>query len=180
MYAPHEPPPGSPLVRPQHLGAQPSVRSSIPKVIGILAIVFSSLGLLGSLAVTFGMEDDMRKYDVTRELLGGFGTWMMIYMVLGLALFGVHLAAGILSVKYSSGAPSWMTFYGIAALALVVADVAVSIATFPKGHGYGHKVVYEAFVYPRLGLAVLAVPWPIIALVMMNQRSARMSCAPRM
>lgn len=179
MYAPHEPPPGAPLVRPQHLGADPSVRSSIPKVIGILAIVFSSLGLIGTLAVTFGMEDDLRKYDLTRELLGGFGTWMSIYLVLGLALFGVHLAAGILSVKYSPAAPSWMTFYGVAALALLVADVAIAEATFPSGR-YGHEAVYEAFVYPRIGLAVLALPWPIVVLSLMNQRSARMACAPRM
>jgi hypothetical protein len=179
MYAPNEPPPGAPLVRPQLLGAEPSARSGIPKVIGILAIVFASLGLIGSLAVTFGLEDDMRRYDLSRELLGGFGTWMLIYMVLGTALFGVHLAAGILSVKYSPAAPSWMTFYGIAAIALVIADVAIAITTFPSGHGLLHSTVYEAFVYPRLGLAVLALPWPIIALVMMNQRSARMACAPR-
>jgi hypothetical protein len=177
MYAPHEPPPGSPLVRPQHLGADPSVRSSIPKVIGILAIVFSGLGLIGTLAVTFGMDDDLRKHGLTRELLGGFGTWMQIYMVLGAALFGVHLAAGILSVKYSPAAPSWMTFYGVAALALLIADIAISEATFPSG--LGREEVYEDFVYPRIGLAVLALAWPIIVLSMMNQRSARMACAPR-
>ena len=178
MYArePLLPPPGGPLVRPPYLGME-SHRSSIPKVIGILAIVFASLGLLGSLAMTFGFDEEMQKYAVTREQLGGFGTWMLVYLIIGVALFGAHLTAGIASVRYAASAPSWMTFYAIAAIALVVADVAVPIATFPSGSGFLHKAMYEDFVYPRIGLAILALPWPIIALVMMNQRSARLACA---
>jgi hypothetical protein len=166
-------------LRPAHLGPDRR-RSAIPKVIGILAIVFASLGILGSLATALGVEDEMMTaYGVTREDLGAFGTWMLVYLALAAVVFGVHLTAGIQSVRYTASAPRWMTLYGILAIALIVTDIIVSMATFPDGAGFVRRALYEDLVYPRFGLAVLALPWPIIALVLMNQPLARLACAAK-
>jgi hypothetical protein len=173
----------APLTRPAHL--RPELlgpdrrRSVIPKVAGILAIVFASLGLLGSLSTVLGVDDDMLVHGVTREGLGAFGTWMLAYLALAAAVFAVHLTAGIQSVRYAASAPRWMTLYGALAIALIVTDFIVSMTTFPDGRGFLHQKMYEDLVEPRFGLAVLALPWPIIALVLMNQHSARLACAAK-
>jgi hypothetical protein len=164
-----------PLVRPGHFGEQPR-RSAIPRVVGILAIIFASFGLLGTLGITFGGEDDLKRLDVTRQLLGSFGTWVYVAGGLGVLLFAIHLTAGIQAVRYAPSAPRWMTIYGVFALVLLAADVGISMATFPEGQGFLRRALYEHFVYPRIGLAVLALPWPIVALALINQRSARLSC----
>ena len=164
-----------PLLRPPYFVGEPP-RSAIPKVIGILAIVFASFGVLGTLGLTFGMEDELSRYRITRDALGSFGTWMIVSGVFGFALFGVHLTMGIQAVRYAPSAPRWATIYGVLAIALVLADIIVSMATFPDGHGYRHRQAYEDLVYPRIGLAIFALPWPIIALILMNVRGARRSC----
>lgn len=169
--------PAGPLNRPDHL--RPVTRSAIPKVVGILGIIFASFGIFGSIATAVGVDDAMWKFDTSRESLGAFGTWTLVYVAIAAALFAVHLTGAIQSVRYAPSAPRWMTLYGILALALIAADVAVSMATFPGGGGYRHEAFYEELVYPRFGLAVLALPWPIIVLALMNQRSARLACAGR-
>lgn len=173
----------APLTRPAHL--RPALvgpdrhRSAIPKVVGILAIVFASLGLIGSLSTAFGVDDDMLAHGTTRDGLGAFGTWMLAYVALAAVVFAVHLTAGIQAIRYAASAPRWMTVYGALAIALVVADFIVSMTTFPEGSGFLHQKLYEDLVEPRFGLAVLALPWPIIALVLMNQHSARLACAAK-
>jgi hypothetical protein len=176
-------PAAAPLTRPAHLrpellGADRR-RSAIPKVAGILAIVFASLGLLGTLSTVIGVDDDMLAHGATRASLGAFGTWMFAYVALAAVVFAVHLTAGIQSVRYAASAPRWMTVYGALAIALVVADFIISMTTFPEGSGFLHQKLYEDLVYPRLGLSILALPWPIIALVLMNQQSARLACAAK-
>ena len=163
------------LTRPDHLESR---RSSIPKVVGILGIIFSAFGIIGSLAMTFGPADALRRFDATSNMLGGFGTWMNVYMVIAALLFGLHLTGAIQSIRYAPSAPRFMTLYGVLALVLLAADIALSIALFPDGRGFMRRALYEEMVYPRLGMAVLALPWPIIALALMNSKSARAACAP--
>jgi hypothetical protein len=149
-------------------------RSSIPRVIGILAIVFASLGLVGALTLSFGVDEDLARRGTTRENFGAFGSWTLAYAPLAGLVFAVHLTAGIQSMRYAASAPRWMTIYGALAIALVLTDLAVSVATFP--HLTSQKL-QEDLLDPRLGLAVLSLPWPIIAIVLMNQRTARLACA---
>lgn len=167
------------LARPPYLSPE-TPRSSIPKVIGVLAIVFACLGAfgaLGALGMAISAEDEMRKFGLAAEELGAFGTWIYAYVLLSVALFAVHLAAGIQSVRYAASAPRWMTIYGVLAIALVVTDLIVSFAAIPRGDGHGREALYQNLFMPRLSLAILGMPWPIIALVMMNLRSARLACS---
>ena len=75
-------------------------RSPIPKVVGILAIVFAGLGLVTSLTLTLGFEKEFRRFGITKHDLGSFGTWMNVTMLPALAVFALHLTGGIMSLKY--------------------------------------------------------------------------------
>ena len=148
-------------------------RSSIPKVVGILAIVFASLGLLVALVMPWGITDELPKLALTTDVLGTFWTWTKIWTALSIGLFGLHLAGGILAACYARRAPLLLTLYGALALALAIADVVLSVTTFPSGLS---TEVFDNTAGPRIALAVVSVPWPIVVLALINQRSARQSC----
>jgi hypothetical protein len=151
---------------------EPTVRSAKPKVIGILAIIFASFGLL-SAAVPLGMEDEMRRHHVTWSSLGAYGTWLGIWVVRSLVISGLHLAGGIQAVRYRSSGPRLLTIYGVLALVLIAVDLAASVLTF--GGSFGSRA-FEDLVMPRFGLDILALAWPIVVLAVINTRSARQSC----
>jgi hypothetical protein len=155
---------------------EPTPRSATPKVVGILAIVFASLGLLTA-TLPLGMFEDIDVYVANAGPIDDYLTWLLINSLAGLLLFGVHLTAGIFSVRYSARAPRWMTAYGIAAIVLGIVDIVVSVMTFPEGPSSRVCAVgFDDLVGPRITLAAIALPWPIVALVLMNMRSAKQSC----
>ena len=53
----------------------------------------------------------------------------------------------------------------------------VSVLTFPEGPSSRVCAVgFDELVGPRIALAAIALPWPIIAVVLMNMRNAKQSC----
>jgi len=150
----------------------PIPRSKIPKVVGILAIIFASFGILTA-TVPLGMQDDLRHHHVTWSELGSYATWMIVWVVLGLAISGVHLAGGIAALRYRRIGPKLLTIYAIAALVLIALDVGVSLKSFPLP---ASSLAFDDLVVPRLGLDFLALPWPIVVLALINGRNARESC----
>src|SRR5258708_5547389 len=82
----------------------PIARSKIPKVVGILAIIFSSVGFLTA-TIPLGMLDDMRLHHLTWSDLGSYASWIIVWLVLGLAVSGVHLAGGISALRYRRSGP---------------------------------------------------------------------------
>jgi hypothetical protein len=125
------------------------------------------------------MQDDIALYVQTAGPLDDYVTWLLVHSILCILLFGVHLTAGILSLRYSFRAPRWITLYGVAALVLIVTDIVVSVITFPGGPSGGARVCeigFDQLVGPRIALAAVALPWPIIALALMNTRAAKQSC----
>ena len=148
-------------------------RSGIPKVVGILAIVFASLGLLVTLVIPWGIHEELPKHGLTTDALGTFWTWTKIWIALSVGLFGLHLTGGILAVYYARRAPLLLTIYGALALALAIAGIVLSMTTFPSGLS---TEAFDDTAGPGIGLAVLSVPWPIVVLALINQRSARRSC----
>lgn len=185
MSYPYTPPPNTPYPPPygQPYGQPPvgpyrppQSRSAIPRVVGILAIVFAPIGLLYTLAITYGPKDEFHWLEITQEELGFFGTWLDVSLIIGVALFVLHLVAGIAAVSYRRSGPPLLSAYAIAALLLVVADVAIALSA-----PISDSLVHSELVLPRVFLQVFALPWPIIALILINQRSARSACghAPR-
>jgi len=151
----------------------PPRRSGTPRVIGILAIVFACLGLLVSITMTAGPMSDLDRWNISVSSLGVVGVWLYASMFLSLAVFALHLVGGIAAVRYRPSAPRLMTIYGVAAIALAVADLVVPMCGM-AGHMGGR--VFDSVVIPRIGYAIIALPWPIIALAMMNTRGAREAC----
>lgn len=158
-----------------HPGAFFERRSLIPRVIGILAIVFASIGLLFSLAMSFGFDDDLMKHGVTKADLDAYGTWMTVSIVPALAVFAAHLTAGIQCVRYAPSAPTLMIIYASLALARNVADVVITALTFPAPT---YTTMFEDLGAGRIGIAMMATPWPIVALVLMMLRTSRKACRP--
>ncbi len=158
--------------QPQHVHSlRPKKRSAIPKVLGILAIVFSAFGLLFSIVQTFGTYGDIDDAYLDPSELGSFATWIPTYMVFAVILFGVHLTAGILSTRYSPRAIKWMNGYANFAILLALANISITTATYPDALKVtdGHM--------GRIVLDIFALPWPIIVLSMMNLRSVRLACS---
>jgi len=152
------------------------MRSSIPKVVGILMIIFASLGLLfgllglaGNSASTEGLKDvpEFKTYL----------TMNMVYGLVGLAISVIHLLAGVSAVRYKANAPGLAKLYG-------VTNIVVSV-------GWG--VVVFAWLKPALEKAaggigaaalgvgvifgiILAVAWPVIVLALMSRPAAKAAC----
>ena len=163
--------------RPAFAGQIPlhPARSAIPKVIGVLAIVFASIGIVVALAPIAVIDEDLAKHGLSHADLGSFGTWMIVSLAISLAISGLHLAAGIVSLNYGRLAPLLMTIYAAVALVFIGVDMVVSVRLFSPGIG---SAAFDDLVGARIGLGILAAPWPIVALVLMNLRSARHSCTP--
>lgn len=151
----------------------PPRRSGTPRVIGILAIIFACLGLLMSIVMIVGPMSDLDRWDIPVSSLGVAGTWLYISMFGALAVFVLHLLGGVAAVRYQPSAPRQMTIYGVAAIILALGDLFIP-AFGLTGHMPGR--VFESLVLPRIGYAIIALPWPIVALAMMNTRGAREAC----
>jgi len=148
-------------------------RSAIPRVVGILALVFAPIGIFFSLVFVAGPVGDHSSVPSEWTALV---TWLWVTFVASIVLFGLHLTGGILAVMYKRAAPLLMSLYGILGILLALGRVAVPFALMPKDVG-GHSSLMEDFVYMQIGYGVLAVIWPIIALALMNTRSSKTACS---
>lgn len=162
--------PSSPGLRHIH-SLRPKTRSAIPRVLGILAIIFSTIGLLFSLVQTVGTHSDISALRLEASELGSFGDWITAYLVFAILVFALHLTAGVLSVRYSPRSIKWMNGYAISALLLAVANISITAATYPEllkitdGH------------MGRIFLDVCALPWPIVVLSLMNLQRTQEACS---
>jgi hypothetical protein len=149
-------------------------RSGIPKVIGILMIIFASLGLLGSLIGLAGNSGNSEAFKEIPELKT-WGTMSLLFSVIGIAVSALHLVAGINSVKYKAGAPKLALMY---ALFNIVNNVVQAIVVFAwlkpalsKFPGAGDLL--GGFLV--IGI-ILAIIWPTIVLVLMTRPAAKAAC----
>lgn len=179
------PPPPAPLPGmyiPPHAyaGAIDRQRPMTPRVVGILAIVFSCIGVLTRLVVTFGPKSDLDRWGVSLQM-SGMITWLYVSLAIGVCLFILHMVGGITAVVYSRAAPRLITAYAIVAILLLVGDVVLMFALMPghidTGVSY-HSVasVRGTLVTPRLVVDVMALPWPVVALALINGKRSRAAC----
>ena len=148
---------------------RPVAHSVLPRVTGIIAIVFACIGLMFTFASAFGFQAEAGKYDE----LGAFGDWQMWYLAPGLLVFALHLIGGILCTLYKRKGPNWLTAYGILALLLIIVDVIITVKSIPGGT---RGPMFEDLAAPRLGLALFGFVWPIVVLVLINDGKSRGSC----
>lgn len=151
----------------------PARRSGIPRVIGIIAIVFSGFGLLMNIGMYAAFSEMIRDAHMffDHDDVGFFGTWVTISFALGFLVFVLHLAGGIAATMYKRLGPVLMSAYAVVALLLVIGDLIVAVAASP-----GESRLFQEMGQSRLGFAVMCLPWPVVALVLMNLRSAKDAC----
>jgi hypothetical protein len=156
------------------------LRSAIPRVVGILAIVFSCIGALFAVLMHFGPLADLESWGVTGQA-GSLVSWMWGSLALSAAVFVLHLVGGIAAVTYRPSAPRLLTAYAILALLLAVADIILSNALVPSYIDFGNRYVtvhtLRESMMARSVLEVMAVPWPIVALILINLGGSRQACA---
>ncbi len=172
-------PQGQPYMQPGQpymvMAPVPTQRSGIPKVMGILMIIFASLGLLGTFA---SLSTDPAKENPFLADAPGYDNLKTMIMVLGildLGIGGLHLFAGIRSVGYKRNGPGLAIAYAIARIiAVVIALVMVYAWLKPAMDvvpGAGAKVA-GMFV----GIGLVGSVWPILILALMTRPSAKASC----
>jgi hypothetical protein len=163
-------------------------RSAIPKVIGILMIIFGSFAVLGglmNLAGAGGMGDlnnnpafrsgdsDM---DTIKAAVDRLESFNRISGLIGLAMGLFELFTGIAAVKYKRNAPKMAVTFG----AVNIAQVVLTMVLF---YAWLSPVLDKApsMVKSMVGLgffigAVFGCAWPIIILALMTRPKAKEAC----
>jgi hypothetical protein len=142
-------------------------RSSVPMVMGVLMIVFASIGLVVT-AVNL--------YASTRDhMVAMFPTAAKLTVMLGIleAIVGImQLGAGIACVRYRRSGPERAISYGIARIVLTLGNF---VATFMLV-----KPELGAVAPPLSALyttgAALTITWAIVVIALMSREAAKASC----
>ena len=174
-YPPYPGYPGYPPGRPPSAVVQYlTKRSSIPRVVGILAIVFACVGLCSAALWVWGPLDDLSIWSRATGW-SSVRAWLLVWGGLSVGVFVLHLVAGIFAVMYRPRAPRLVTWYAIAALLLAALDAALVVALAPSG-GPHHAALWESMCLMHLAYSAIAVPWPIVAVLLMNTTGAKRAC----
>lgn len=171
----------------------PVRRSGIPKVMGILMIIFGSLGLLSALSSLGSSNFDELRSSMSGEPLPGFDELeraegiLRIVGLIGLPISGLHLFAGIRAVQYKANAPRLSIFYAVSAAVHTTTATVVSyvvllpafdaiISEMPGDTGIVGVVRTSMQMFLIIGV-MIGLIWPILVGVLMSRPAARDACA---
>jgi hypothetical protein len=148
-------------------------RSAIPKVMGILMIVFALLGLVWTGIVMFQQQafKEVAGMDSTISRTG------LIFDLLAAAIGLLQLVAGLRALGYKDSARKLAVTYAVAKIVSVIAWVVVLYA-YLIPHVGASRVASQSLV-DGSGVAITAVfylIWPVIVLAVMTRPSVRASC----
>jgi hypothetical protein len=149
-------------------------RSAIPKIVGILGIIFACVGAMTSAVWTWGSLDDLTRWDY-EHAWDHVEIWLRVWGFASFGLFGLHLAASLFALGYRPIAPRLVMLYSILALALIVADIVLELALAPGASSH-YRAIRESATTMHVVYSGLATPWPIIALILMSRKSAKAAC----
>jgi hypothetical protein len=135
-----------------------ATRSSIPLTIGILAIVFSTLGL-GAALISVGAASDARHSHIG------------VLAVASLVVSALHLAGGILACAGRRIGLRLLTVYGIAALVLAASEV---IWTAASATPVDASIAARKFhMMWTVFTALFTAAWAVVVLALVNTKAAR-------
>ena len=149
-------------------------RSAIPKVVGILMIVFASLGLLHSLISMF--QAQLVSETFHSHEMEGFVHVALIFGLLDVGIGFLHLAAGLRALGYKESAPRLTMLYGVLKIVTTVGLLVVTYAFMRRaldGAGSEESAII-GFGFVLVGLFYMA--WPIVAMALMSRPSAKAAC----
>ncbi len=141
---------------------------------GILMIIFASLGLLTTMA-SFGGQDVSALGPEWQEKFSSVNTYLTLLSVVGMGLGILHLITGIAAVKYKQNAPKLAKIYGITALANVVIGMVVTYVLLKplmdELPGLGSAMGGMVIIFSLIGAV-----WPILVLALMSGSNAKQAC----
>lgn len=167
-------------------------RSAIPKVMGILMIIFGSLGLLSALSNLGSSGFDQLQATVPDAPLAGLEEVkhaeriMRIIGLVGLPISGLHIFAGIRAAAYKANGPRLSLLYAVIAalhttvstlLAYVVLVPAVDAMTSAVGGDPAGGVMQSSMPFFLIVGAVIGLSWPVLVGVLMSRPATRAACA---
>jgi hypothetical protein len=160
------------------------MRSGIPKVIGILMIIFASLGLL------FGMAGLLMR-GVNQELFDGIAEFhrlqqfTLVFGLIGLGVSALHLVTGLSAVRYRRSAPRLTLLYGCLNITQAIANAIVTFVWLKPAldaamertmvHTHGPDMSGLVGASMVFGL-MISISWPIIAIVLMTRPAVTAAC----
>jgi hypothetical protein len=149
-------------------------RPAGPRVVGILGIIFATIGIGSSALFAFGPLTDVQRWGERAGTdLGTITMWLYTWMALSAVLFLLHLAGSILAITYKRLGPKLLTSYGVAALMLGILDLIMVHGFVPKHHSFD---LYGSVTISHTIYEGIALVWPIIVLAIMNTRRSRAAC----
>jgi hypothetical protein len=163
---------------------QQKPHSAIPKVTGILMLVFGSLGLLASVLslASGGMRGDL----IARvPELKPWNTVTLLLNTVGLAVSVFHLYVGSRCLAYKWNAPRLAAGYAIGSIGLTVLN---TVLLFAWGKPLVERAIADepggALAVSMFGPLVLIglainLAWPTLVLFLMTRPSARATCTNR-
>jgi hypothetical protein len=158
--------------------APPPPRSAIPRVIGILATIFSVFGGLFMAVWTFGPLSDLSKHHLL-EQMSNLVSWFYACAALSVVVFGLHLSGGIMAIVYKFTGLRLLTLYAVLAILLVIADVILVLVLMPdhiEGRAGLTLDIRFSVTTMRIVFDALALPWPVVVLALANNPRARAAC----
>lgn len=173
----------------QQPGMMPPRRSAIPKVIGILMIIFGGLGLLGGLvglvssSALSGMSEFGRhssyyggssSFDNDFSILNTYATFSKVTTVLGLLIAGLELFAGIALVGYKQKGLTMAKTYAIVNMVTSVLTMILVFAWLKPA--LSHTGMGGIIGAGMLAGTFLALAWPTVVLVLTSRPAAKDAC----
>ncbi len=150
-------------------------RSAIPKVIGILMIIFGSLGLLSGLFGILGNsggEELFGEDDAFRT----FTRMSQLFNFVGIGVSCLHLIGGLKCVGYKESAPKLAVAYALLnMITSIIWGVIVYAWLKPMLDGVGNGMGGFVGIAMLFGM-VISLAWPIIVLSLMTRPAAKAAC----
>lgn len=160
-------------------------RSAIPKVMGILMIVFGSIGILGAF-ISLALKGRSEFSHVPEwQTVETISLYMALLVALPMAAF--QLTTGIISVKYKASAPKVATILAIAKMVMTVVEMIVTYKYTMAALEvvFGERGRLDSFVRStmetsmKIGMVfggIVGLAWPILILILMNRPAAKAAC----
>lgn len=154
-------------------------RSAIPKVIGILMLIFGGLavlgGLIGLVTGPSGAEFGRLGGELA-EAMSRFKTLNIVSNLVSLIIGGIELYAGGRALMYRANAPGWVMVYGWLNIGTTIIVILLTYAwmmPMTKHIPGGEALVGFGVI---IG-GVISVAWPTVAMVLMTRPAAKAACS---
>lgn len=153
------------------------VRSAIPRVIGILMIIFGSLGALAGLISLLRNEsyDNVAGLGARFKALKQFHTLDNVSSIVGILLGVYELVAGGRAAQFRGSAPRMATWFAIANIVTTVLFLVLIYAwLLPAMRGIpgGAALVGVGATFG----GIISVAWSIVVLALMTRPAAKAAC----